>query len=53
MVIEYIAITVSYLWELTSVSMCYSQGDGFNASLSRLGHYSCTVPTVSMFCSSV
>ena len=28
--------TVSYTWELTSVSMCYSQGDGFNTSLSRL-----------------
>ena len=28
--------TVSYAWELTSVSMCYSQGDGFNTFLSRL-----------------
>ena len=28
--------TVSYAWELTSVSMCYPQGDGFNTSLSRL-----------------
>ena len=27
---------VSYAWELTSVYMCYSQGDGFNTSLSRL-----------------
>ena len=37
--IEYVAITASYAWELTSVSVCYSQGDGFNTSLSRLGHY--------------
>ena len=37
----YDSITVSYAWELISVSMCYSQGDGFNTSLSRL----CTVPT--------
>ena len=28
--------TVSYAWELTSVFMGYSQGDGFNTSLSRL-----------------
>ena len=28
--------TVSYAWELTSLSMCYSQGDGFNTSLSIL-----------------
>ena len=34
--IEYPAITVSYAWELTSVSMWYSQGDGFNTPLSRL-----------------
>ena len=34
--IEYAPITVSYAWELTSVSMCYSQGDGFNTSLFRL-----------------
>ena len=46
--IEYASITVSYAWELTSVSMCYSQGDGFNTSLSRLGHYNYTVPTVSV-----
>ena len=26
---------VSYAWELISVSICYSQGDGFNTSLSR------------------
>ena len=37
----YDSITVSYAWELISVSMCYSHGDGFNTSLSRL----CTVPT--------
>ena len=38
--------TVSYARELISLSMCYSQGDGFNTSLSRLGHYNCTVSTV-------
>ena len=35
----YDSITVSYAWELISVSTCYSQGDGFNTLLSRL----CTV----------
>ena len=30
---EYDSITVSYARELTSVSMRYSQGDGFNTSL--------------------
>ena len=35
-VIEYAPINVSYAWELISVSMCYSQGDGFNTSLFRL-----------------
>ena len=30
------SITVSSTWELTSVSMRYSQGDGINTSLSRL-----------------
>ena len=34
-VFEYDSITVSYARELTSVSMRYSQGDGFNTSLSR------------------
>ena len=34
--IEYVAMTVSYARELTSVYICYSQGDGFNTSLSRL-----------------
>ena len=37
----YESITVSFAWELISVSMCYSQGDGFNTSLSRLFMY-CT-----------
>ena len=46
--IGYDSITVSYAWELTSVFMCYSQGDVFNTSLSRLGHYNYTVPTVSV-----
>ena len=40
-VFGYDYITVSYAWALMSVSMCYSQGDGINASLSML----CTVPT--------
>ena len=30
------SITVSSTWELTSVSLRYSQGDGVNTSLSRL-----------------
>ena len=30
------SITVSSTWELTSVSMRYSQGDGVNTSLSRV-----------------
>ena len=42
--IEYDSITVLHAWELTSVYMCYSQGDVFNTSLSRSLH--CTVPTV-------
>ena len=44
--IKYVAITVSYARELIPVSMCYSQGDGFNTSLSRSLY--CTVPTVSV-----
>ena len=32
------SITVTSTWELTSVSMRYSQGDGVNTSLSRLGY---------------
>ena len=35
-VIRYTSRTVSYAKELTSVSICYSQGTGFNISLSRL-----------------
>ena len=39
------SITVSSAWELTSVSMRYSQGDGVNTSLSRISYcthsYSC------------
>ena len=31
----YDSITVLYARDLTSVSMCYSQGQGFNTSLSR------------------
>ena len=33
---RYDSITVSSTWELTSVSMYYSQGDGVYTSLSRL-----------------
>ena len=33
---EYDSVTVSFAWELTSVYMRYSQGDGVNTSLSRL-----------------
>ena len=32
------SITVSSAWELTSVSMRYSQGDGVNTSLSRISY---------------
>ena len=35
----YDSISVSYARELTSVSMRYSQGDGFNTSLSRFIYY--------------
>ena len=31
----YDSITYSSAWEFISVSMCYSQGDGVNTSLSR------------------
>ena len=37
---SYDSITVSSTWELTPVSMRYSQGDGVHTSLSRV-----TVPT--------
>ena len=40
--IEYDPVTVSYAWELTSVSMCYSQGDGFNTSLFKISYLNCT-----------
>ena len=38
--IVYDSVTVSYAWELISVTMSYSQGGGFNTSLSRV----CAVP---------
>ena len=47
--IEYVAITVSDAWELTSIYMCYSQGDGFSTSLSRLLPES-VVSVVSFYC---
>ena len=34
--LRYDSITVSSALELTAVSMCYSQGDGVNTSLSRI-----------------
>ena len=34
--LRYNSITVSSAWELTSVSMRYSQGEGVNTSLSRI-----------------
>ena len=46
MVFTYDSITVSPAWELTSVSMRYSQGEGVNTSLSRLmycTHVVCSV----------
>ena len=39
LVLNYDSITVSSTWELTSVSMRYSQGDGVNTFLSRLVYY--------------
>ena len=42
------SITVPSMWELTSVSMHYSQGNGVHTPLSR----ACTVPKFSK-CSSV
>ena len=36
---DYDSITVSSAWELTSVSMRYSQGDGVHTPLSRLVLY--------------
>ena len=36
---DYDSITVSSAWELTSVSMCYSQGGGVHTPLSRLVLY--------------
>ena len=44
------SITVSSAWELTSVSMRYSQGEGVNTSLSRITYsnhmlvYLCSFP---------
>ena len=32
------SITVSSTWELTPVSIRYSQGEGFNTSLPRITH---------------
>ena len=53
----YDSITVSSAWELTSVSMRYSQGDGVNTSLSRLMNcthvYVCPVLVVVPFLSCV
>ena len=40
--IEYAPITVSYAWELTSVSICYPQGGELNTSLFRLLQLFCT-----------
>ena len=43
--IEYAPITVSYAKELTSVSMCYSQGVDLIPPC--LGYSNCTVPRAS------
>ena len=40
---SYDSIPVSYTWELTSVSMRYSQGDGLHTPLSRLVLYPLSV----------
>ena len=47
------SITVSSTWELTSVSMRYSQGNGVNTSLSRITyctHVVYTRPCLTLFC---
>ena len=47
------SITVSSTWELTSVYMRYSQGDGVNTSLSKLmycTHVSCLVLVYKSLC---
>ena len=43
---SYDSITVSSTWELTSVSMRYSQGDGVYTSLARISY--CTHMLVSV-----
>ena len=45
----YDSITVSSAWELTSVSMRYSQGEGVNTPCLGL----CTVPTISILYRSI
>ena len=45
----YDSITVSSAWELTSVSMRYSQGDGVNTSLSRIMYCSHVYSIVLVF----
>ena len=45
---SYDFLTVSYTWELTSVSMRYSQGDGVHTPLSRLVLYPLSVVSCSL-----
>ena len=45
---SYDSLTVSYTWELTSVSMRYSQGDGVLTPLSRLVLYPFSVVSRSL-----
>ena len=49
----YGSITVSSAWELTSVSMCYSQGEGVNTSLSMIMYCTHIKSIVLVFCGSV
>ena len=49
----YDSITVSSAWELTSVSMRYSQGEGVNTSLSRIMYCTHVKYIVLVFCGSV
>ena len=49
----YDSITASSAWELTSVSMRYSQGEGVSTSLSRIMCCTHVKSTVLVFCGSV
>ena len=49
-IFAYDSITVSSAWELTSVPMRYSQGEGINTSLSRIMYCTYESYIVSVLC---